>query len=209
MMAPYLEVWRQEKRDLVPLEVERVTLGKATSNDIALRSDPTVSRMHAVLERFSAGWCVRDLASRNGTFVNGQRVLREHRLESGDEIRVGRTTLVFRAATPGDDQTATQGVEDTPALTPREREVLLALCRPLFSGDLFTEPASTREMAAELVVTEAAIKQHLLHLYDKFGIHSSTARRRARLANEVIRRGAVSLGDVRAAKTAGPGAAQE
>jgi pSer/pThr/pTyr-binding forkhead associated (FHA) protein len=202
-MAPYyVEVWKPDRRDVVVLEAQRVTVGKATSNDIPIRSDPTVSRLHAVLERFPAGWCIRDLDSHNGTFVNGRRVLGEHRLESGDEIRVGQTRLMFRVEGQGREETATQAAEAAPALTIREREVLMALCRPLFAGDVFTEPASIREMANELVVTEAAIKQHLLHLYDKFGIHDETARRRVRLANEAIRRGAVSLAELRAKRTA-------
>src|SRR5207244_9394543 len=108
MVACYVEVWRAEGRDLVVLEAERVTVGKAASNDIAIRSDPAVSRLHAVLECFAAGWCIRDLGSHNGTFVNGRRVLGEHRLESGDEIRVGQTTLVFRLEEQGRDETATQ-----------------------------------------------------------------------------------------------------
>jgi hypothetical protein len=208
-MAPYLEVWRQERRDLVPLESERVTLGKAASNDVVIRFDPTVSRMHAVLERFSAGWCIRDLASRNGTFVNGHRVLGEHRLGNGDEIRVGRTTVVFRTESPVEDRTETQGAPGAPDLTARERDVLVALCQPLFSGDLFTEPASIREVAAALVVSEAAVKQHLLHLYDKFAIHDRDARRRVQLANEALRRGAVSLADLRTSAAPRPAAPRE
>jgi DNA-binding CsgD family transcriptional regulator len=74
----------------------------------------------------------------------------------------------------------------------------VALCRPVLSGDLFTEPASIRELAAGLFVSEAAVKQHLLHLYDKFGLYDDGERRRVRLANEAIRRGAVSLADLRA-----------
>ena len=74
---------------------------------------------------------------------------------------------------------------------------LLALCRPVLSADLFTEPASIRLIAEQLVVTEAAVKQHLLRLYDKFGVYESGERRRVRLANEAVRRGAVSLADLR------------
>lgn len=62
----------------------------------------------------------------------------------------------------------------------------------------FSEPASTRDIAAALVVSEAAVKQHLSNLYDKFGIFTGTDRRRVRLANEALRRGAVSLAEVRA-----------
>ncbi len=99
----FLEVWKPQGRDVVVLEDRPVSMGKARSNDIVLRSDPTVSRMHAVLERFAGGWCVRDLAARNGTFVNGQRLLGDCRLRSGDEIRLGATRLVFRAEGPEPD----------------------------------------------------------------------------------------------------------
>jgi hypothetical protein len=47
------------------------------------------------------------------------------------------------------------------------------------------------------VVGEAAVKQHLMRLYDKFGIADHTGRRRVLLANEAIRRGAVTLSDLK------------
>ena len=204
MALYYLEIWKPQGRDVVVLDAQRVSMGKARSNDIVLDSDPTVSRMHAVLERFAGGWCVRDLAARNGTFVNGQRLLGDRQLRTGDEIRLGATRLVFVGEGQDPDETETQAARSAPALTPRERDVLVALCLPLASGDLFTEPAPIRQVAGSLVVTEAAVKQHLLHLYDKFGIYSGTGSRRVRLANEAIRRGAVSVGELRAASAASP-----
>jgi hypothetical protein len=66
------------------------------------------------------------------------------------------------------------------------------LCRPLLARDVFTEPASTPAIAEELVVTQAAVKQHLANLYDKFGIAGADAHRRARLANAARRRGALT-----------------
>jgi DNA-binding CsgD family transcriptional regulator len=52
------------------------------------------------------------------------------------------------------------------------------------------------------VVTEAAVKQHLSRLYDKFGIFDQEGRR-ARLANEAIRRGAVSTAEILGRKPSG------
>jgi DNA-binding NarL/FixJ family response regulator len=49
------------------------------------------------------------------------------------------------------------------------------------------------------VVSEAAVKQHLAHLYDKFGISDGGERRRVRLANEALRRGAVTIALLRKA----------
>jgi len=199
LVPAYLEVWLPEGAQLVSLDVERLTIGRIESNDVSLPADEEASRVHAVVERLASGWCVRDLSSRNGTFVNGERISGDRPLRAGDEIRVGRTRLVLRAPSEADASRPTVGAEAPPALTPREREVLLALFRPALSAEVFSEPASTREMATRLSVSEAAVKQHLAHLYDKFGIYGTGERRRVRLANEALRRGAVSLADVRAA----------
>ena len=194
-MDPQLEVISGGRSWRIPLERDRMAVGKSPENDIALEGDPTASRLHAVFERFSAGWCLSDLGSSNGTTVNGERIWSSHPLRHGDEIRVGQTQLVFHdPLAPA--ATATVADEGAPALTARERDVLLALCRPLLARDMFTEPASTQAIAEELVVTHAAVNQHLAHLYDKFGVDAAGPRR-ARLANEAIRRGAVSLTQLR------------
>jgi hypothetical protein len=65
-----------------------------------------------------------------------------------------------------------------------------SLCRPALSDEAFVAPATAREIAADLVVTEAAVKQHLLRLYQKFRIPEG-ANRRVRLANEVVALGMV------------------
>jgi hypothetical protein len=78
----------------------------------------------------------------------------------------------------------------SPELTRRELDVLTSLCRPALSDEAFVAPATAREIAADLVVTEAAVKQHLLRLYQKFRIPEGQ-NRRVRLANEVIALGLV------------------
>lgn len=195
-MPAYLEVWRPQGAELIGLESARVTIGRAPTNDVDLSSDSKASRLHAALERLAAGWCIRDLSSRNGTFVNDVRVDRDLPLHPGDEIRVGNTRLVFRAERSAGDPGVTEGAERPPDLTPREREVLVALFRPAATSEVFAEPASTREIARALSVSEAAVKQHLARLYLKFGIDDGE-RRRVRLANEALRRGAINLADVR------------
>jgi DNA-binding CsgD family transcriptional regulator len=192
-VSSYVEVWGRSGRELRALDSERLTVGTLESNDLVVDADG-VSRSHAVFERFGDTWCVRDLGSRNGTFVNGGRVIGEHALNAGDEVLLGRLRLVFRGPARG---TETAAIAQPPRLTPREHDVLIALCRPLLSGDAFTEPASIREIAAELVVSEAAVKQHLSRLYDKFDV-AEGERRRVQLANAAVARGAVKLGDLRA-----------
>jgi DNA-binding NarL/FixJ family response regulator len=104
--------------------------------------------------------------------------------------------------------TVTRALSRAPELTRREQAVLEALCRPVAFGDMFTEPASVRQMAVALRVTETAVKYHLGNLYVKFGIADEGDRRRVRLANEAIRRGAVALSAMISGDHAPAGAAE-
>src|SRR3954449_13220466 len=63
-------------------------------------SDNTVSRRQAELVPGDDGWLLRDLGSSNGTYINGLRVTNRYTLKLGDQIRVGRTLMVF-GAQPG------------------------------------------------------------------------------------------------------------
>lgn len=201
-MSSHLEVSKPSGRELIPLEGQRVTLGKASTNAVSLDHDETVSRLHAVLENLGFAWSIRDLGSRNGTYLNGERITAERVLRSGDEVRVGKSRLLFWEVKDSgegklDEETMTaQPMELPPRLTPRELDVLVVLCRPLVSDDAFPELPSVRRMAGELFVTEAAVKQHLQNLYDKFSIPAE-GDRRVRLANEALRRGAVTIAQLR------------
>jgi DNA-binding transcriptional ArsR family regulator len=192
----WLEVWVGGTRERFALRGDRVTLGASAANDVALPFDRTVSRVHAVLEKVASRWCARDLSSMNGTFVNGERLFTERPLDDRDEIRVGSVRLLVHLSGGPSPEDETMGLGQGPDLTRREREVLVALCRPMFSGDVFREPGTVRQIAAELVVTEAAVKQHLSRLYDKFGLTEESEGRRTKLANEALRRGSVSTAEI-------------
>jgi FHA domain len=200
-MSAYLELRRSGGIEPVVLDGDRVTIGAEDSNRVCLADDGTVSRLHAVVENYGSGWAVRDVGSRNGTYVNGRRVLGEQVLHPGDELRIGQTRMVFRER--GAPLRAARGtqvitVDPRPELTRRERDVLHALCRPLASSEPFSQPASIRAIAKELVVTDAAVKQHLVRLYDKFGLDDRSENRRIRLAKEAVARGVLTLGELSA-----------
>jgi hypothetical protein len=170
--APYLSV--EDTGEVFTLESEITTVGRGDGIDVAL-TDPTVSRLHAELVRRGPYLYVSDLGlSSNGTRVNGRPVGRRL-LADGDVVAFGGA----RCRVGGLDLKEAG-----------ESEVLTALCRPALSQEAFVAPATAREIADELVVTEAAVKQHLLRLYSKFRIPEGVGRR-ARLANEVISAGVV------------------
>src|ERR1700712_3186775 len=75
---------------------ERLAIGRTAQNDLALGWDREVSRTHAQLELVGGGWTlIDDGLSRNGSFVNGERVLGRRRLDDGDVVRLGTTPLLF------------------------------------------------------------------------------------------------------------------
>ncbi len=80
----------------IPLEGKTVTVGRGTDCDLRL-DDNLASRQHARLMTTAGGqiYCVCDLGSTNGTFVNGQLVEDPHTLVDGDKIRVGRHVFKF------------------------------------------------------------------------------------------------------------------
>jgi pSer/pThr/pTyr-binding forkhead associated (FHA) protein len=191
-----LELTGPEGRDTIELVGERLTIGRSSQNDVVVK-DSSVSRQHARLELLGGTWYVKDLNSLNGVEVGGKPVLDERALHHGDEIMVGNTRLLFfDRSQPADSSTKKKAA--APKLTPKEKETLVELCRPLFSrsGNAFTAPATVREMADRLFVGEAAVKAHLGRMYDKFGIHENEyPNRRNELANQAIQRGVVTHHD--------------
>ncbi len=175
---------------MIPLRAEVTTIGRGRGADIRL-DDPSVSRLHAELVRRGPYVYVVDLGlSRNGTRVNGRPVARRV-LDNGDVLSFGAARGRIGGLQQEDlTEEADLRRSAVPELTRRERDVLVSLCRPALSDEAFAVPATAHQIAADLVVTEAAVKQHLLRLYQKFRVPEGP-NRRTRLANEVVALGLV------------------
>ncbi len=76
------------RTQVVPIGDDRVTIGRAQSNVVAL-DGAEISRWHAEIVKEGDRYILRDIGSRGGTFVNDESVV-EHTLSHGDQIRVGR-----------------------------------------------------------------------------------------------------------------------
>ncbi len=99
----------------LPLSGKELSMGRSKDNDIVL-SDHAVSRYHARLIDTKEGYLLTDLGSFNGTKVNG-RSIQNVLLQNGDEIKIGRATIVFlgdntKAQTPADSLILTTENED-------------------------------------------------------------------------------------------------
>ena len=91
---PELEV-ASTPHHVVVLEGDRYTIGKSSDADVVIADDPAVSRRHAIIAQHDGTWYVGDLQSRNGTWLNRERVVEERALQDRDRLQVGKTFLVF------------------------------------------------------------------------------------------------------------------
>lgn len=96
----------------VPLNKERLSIGRHSDNDIAIES-PVISRRHAALERSGDGFFIRDLNSDNGTWVAGRRIT-THTLSDGDTVRIGNALIVFKPGFAPDDLTVVEAPKQRP-----------------------------------------------------------------------------------------------
>ncbi len=156
---------------LITLAGDRLVLGRAPGSDLEIDWDPRVSSIHAYLERRGPRWVIEDDGlSRNGTFVNGERLRGQRTLRDGDVILLGDTTIGFRD--PELRQVvATVSVTTlaVPEVSDAQRRVLVALCRPL-TVDEPVAPATNEQIATELVLSLSAVKGHLRVLFGRFGL---------------------------------------
>lgn len=175
-------------------------IGRSPSADISLPWDTEVSKLHAQLE-FVGGECtlVDDGLSRNGSFVNEERVSGRRRLRDGDIVRVGRSSVLFRA--PGEaagESTVVSGdLIGVAGVSPAQRRVLLALCRPFKEGSAFATPSTNAEIAAELHLSVDAVKTHLRTLFEKFDLAAvAQSGKRVALVQRAMQTGLVSERDL-------------
>lgn len=84
-----------EAGDIYLLDGTPLTIGRSDDNSLPIDGDEYASSFHARFEPRRDGMYVEDLASTNGTFVNGIRLSEGRRLAPGDVVRVGETELRF------------------------------------------------------------------------------------------------------------------
>jgi pSer/pThr/pTyr-binding forkhead associated (FHA) protein len=191
-----------EVQVIVPLDVgrQRLTIGRGEGSDVQVHWDRDASRTHAALERVGGVWTITDDGlSRNGTFVNGERVGSRQRLRDGDVLRIGETVILFRDPTSVGASETRMGGPDLapPSVSDAQRRVLMALCRPYKDPGPFAMPATNQDIAAELFLSVEAVKTHLRALFAKFGVEDLPQnQKRAKLIERAFQTGLVSERDL-------------
>jgi hypothetical protein len=197
---PYLVLRDGDGRQRITiLDGGRVTIGRRPENDIALPWDERVSRLHAEVERVGGEWVVADDGlSTNGTWVGDTRLVGRRRLRDGDVVRVGDTLIAFCAAAGPVPSTALAGDDAAGvAISPAQRRVLVALCRPLLAGGAYAAPPGNAQLAEDLYLSVNSIKSHVKALIDAFGLQDvPQGEKRAALVARAVQLGVVTTRDV-------------
>lgn len=95
-MVPELHIHTPDGQTrTVPLDGDRIQLGRSSVNELCYPDDSGLSRQHLTIEREGSGWIVRDLGSKNGTLLNGARITEPGTLRPGDRIAAGHLTIEF------------------------------------------------------------------------------------------------------------------
>jgi pSer/pThr/pTyr-binding forkhead associated (FHA) protein len=84
---------KERSGTVYPIGTEPIRIGREETNTIVIGHDPYVSGLHATVSAVAGGVVIDDVASKNGTYVNGARLLRQRELAIGDRIQIGATVL--------------------------------------------------------------------------------------------------------------------
>ena len=177
-----------------------LTIGRGSGCDIQLPWDERVSRVHAGLEEVGHDWTlVDDGLSRNGTFLNGDRLTGRRRLRDGDTFVLGSTSFRFRDTTRATTQVTkvSEQLVTSASLSPTQRQIVTVLCRPYKHDDPYATPASNQQIADELFLSVDAVKTQLRLLFQKFQIEDLPQnQKRVKLVERVLGLGLVSRRDL-------------
>ncbi len=181
---------------IVTLADHALWVGRRDSVGLALSWDDQVSGVHAEIEPTGGEWTlVDDGLSRNGSYVNGDRVTGRRRLRDRDMLRFGRTVVLYRAPTePRACSTVlASDVLVAASLSETQRKVLVALCRPFKDEAVHATPATNQQIADELFLSVQAVKAHLRALFEKFGVENLAQNsKRAALVQRALQSGLIS-----------------
>jgi pSer/pThr/pTyr-binding forkhead associated (FHA) protein len=180
-----------------------VWVGRGEAAGLRLDWDGEVSALHAQIEVVGDECTLLDDGlSRNGSFVGAERVHGRRRLRDGEVLRFGRTTVLYRrpgesgADAPEATVVASEALA-AKAISPGQRRVLIALCRPFKDGSSFATPPTNQAIAEELHLSVDAVKTHMRALFEKLELEDLPQnRKRVALVERALQSGVISPRDL-------------
>lgn len=203
---PFL-VYRDGAEEQQILVIEQGTLevwvGRGEAAGLRLDWDSEVSTLHAQIEVVGEECTLLDDGlSRNGSFVGAERVHGRRLLRDGEVLRFGQTTVLYRrpgeAGEGGPEATVVASeIAAAAAISPGQKRVLVALCRPFKDGATFATPPTNQAIADELQLSVDAVKTHMRALFEKLGLEDLPQnQKRVALVERALQSGAISPRDL-------------
>ncbi len=188
----------EQKQISLQLGHEEYTVGRDEANAIRL-TDRNISRKHAVLVRNGQGWLVRDLASYNGTYVNGERVADGLHVGHGDVVQVGD----YRLEVQDEARTVVPTAQQQPHLPPHHRpDRLVVVVGPTPGQEFFLDKdhfTLGRSEDADVSVNHSSVSRFHAELFavgnGRFEIIDKGSANGIRINGQEVRRGFVEAGD--------------
>lgn len=135
------------------------TIGRSSLNDLAI-SDKMLSRQHARIVRDgNGGLTIEDLGSRNGTYLNGERLISVHPLKSGDRITVGGVTLKVES-----ESTTRVRIDEMAGGDDALNNTILKASAELLRQPTETDPRLPAEQLAKLIESLRVVNELTIEL---------------------------------------------
>ena len=157
-----IDVFAGIRSEIIESGAPLITIGRSDVCDVSLDGE-TISRVHCEIRRIGSGYTIED-RSRNGTFLNGSRII-ESPLRDGDRIRIGKHLIEVEL--PGERSTGTMSARDT-AGNENGTSAAVKLGRPrvqVFVSGL--EDGVTRQVVAERIRIGRRLENELVLVGDK------------------------------------------
>lgn len=175
-------------------------VGRGDAAGLRIDWDEEVSALHAQIEVVGDECTLLDDGlSRNGSFVGEERVHGRRRLRDGDTLRFGRTRVLYRRPSESAPEATVVAAEmpAAAAVSPGQRRVLVALCRPFKDGTNFATPPPNQAIAEELHLSVDAVKTHMRALFERLGVEDLPQnRKRVALVERALQSGIVAPRDL-------------
>lgn len=161
------------ERRVVALDAGRVSLGRSADNTISFPNDRSLSRSHLTFTERDGRYIVEDLASRNGTFVNGKTLEGSHDLRPGDVVLAGDVTVVFEVGASPEASVSFASSDNLSVPPSAEKTVLADILGPRTPGNAET-------------LTEAAAEGRALWAFMRAGKELAVRRSMPELFNATL-----------------------
>lgn len=133
-------------------------LGRGATCELPFPEDNGLSRQHLAIEPEGGEWVVRDLGSKNGTFLNGEKLEGKHYLQFGDRVTASRVTITFGVPDSGEKTVvfdAPSGIQDKTTISTTLKEALakqsLAVHALIRAGTEFSRRRPLSELFADVL----------------------------------------------------------